>query len=73
EIDEKYANPITFWSDHATKGSGTVICSTHFKDDEDNSGGDGSGKMKQEVRFGKHAAFSTPIKEFKKGAHKDMI
>ena len=28
---EKYARPITFWTDFAAKGSGTAICSTPAK------------------------------------------
>ncbi|KAJ3100253.1 hypothetical protein HDU97_002389 [Phlyctochytrium planicorne] len=55
-------HPITFWSDHATKGSGTVICSS--KPEELGATGG--------VRFGKHAAFSTPIKEYLKGEVKDQ-
>ncbi|KAI9335773.1 hypothetical protein BDR26DRAFT_1009206 [Obelidium mucronatum] len=61
----KYSHPITFWSDHATKGCGTVICSTSFtgKEEQINS--------ETGIQFGKHAAFSTPIKEFNKGAVKE--
>ncbi|KAI8834730.1 hypothetical protein BJ741DRAFT_609012 [Chytriomyces cf. hyalinus JEL632] len=68
--EEKAANydhPITFWSDHATKGCGTVICSTNFENADEAAIKDIYG-----IRFGKHAAFSTPIKEFKKGPVKDV-
>ncbi|KAI8614062.1 hypothetical protein BC830DRAFT_1129210 [Chytriomyces sp. MP71] len=63
----RYEHPITFWSDHATKGLGTVICSTDFDNPVEAAIKDTYG-----TRFGKHAAFSTPIKEFKRGPVKDV-
>ncbi|KAJ3067211.1 hypothetical protein HDU98_009594 [Podochytrium sp. JEL0797] len=67
EKQSRYNHPITFWSDHATKGCGTVICSTAFTKE-------GVELPPQEfgIQFGKHAAFSTPIKEFNKAPVKDL-
>ncbi|KAJ3204773.1 hypothetical protein HDU82_005620 [Entophlyctis luteolus] len=68
EITAKYQHPITFWSDHAKKGCGTVICSTKFAGAVD----DVTATNEEGIRFGKHAAFSTPIQEFNKGPVKDV-
>ncbi|KAJ3121947.1 hypothetical protein HK098_003266 [Nowakowskiella sp. JEL0407] len=52
---KKYSKPRTFWTDHAIQGHGTVYSSTKISDV--------AGKSVGSVKFGKHAAFSTPIKE----------
>ncbi|KAJ1544284.1 Sperm-associated antigen 8 [Cladochytrium tenue] len=53
------AGPITFWSDHATRGQGTTICSGLAEVGRtDVVGGD--------VKFGKHTDFSTPVVEYRK-------
>ncbi|KAJ3206511.1 hypothetical protein HDU67_008143 [Dinochytrium kinnereticum] len=62
ETSPHFDHPITFWSDHATKGAGTVICSSKTNELQATGG----------VRFGKHAAFSTPIKEYNKGDVKNV-
>lgn len=53
----KYQFPISFWSDHASKYDGNTICSitgSEFRQLEEN----------QRIRFGRHAAFSTPVEEY---------
>ncbi|KAJ3114094.1 hypothetical protein HDU96_002554 [Phlyctochytrium bullatum] len=59
---KRFETPITFWSDHATKGAGTVICSSKTEELEATHG----------ARFGRHAAFSTPITEYLKGEVKNV-
>ena len=75
EQSAKYNRAITFWTDFAVKGSGTAICSTdvgdlqHLGGLEQNTVGLRACQQHQNhasavgVRFGRHAAFTTPIKE----------
>ncbi|KAI9362077.1 hypothetical protein DFJ73DRAFT_813324 [Zopfochytrium polystomum] len=51
---EKLSNPITFWTHHAEKGEGTVICSASPTE------------ISTFGKFGRHTTFSTPIQELKK-------
>ncbi|KAJ8330424.1 hypothetical protein O5D80_001415 [Batrachochytrium dendrobatidis] len=76
---DKYAKPITFWSDYAAKGSGTAVCSTPAKylhkqgySQEPNNNevvGHRAGQIHEmqasdvPIRFGKHPTFSCPIHE----------
>jgi hypothetical protein len=63
ELLDKYQTPITVYSDqHSTMTNLTVICSTPFKELKTSPSA-----IK---RFGRHAAFSTPIQDYKKEATK---
>jgi hypothetical protein len=66
EESAKFAHPITFWTDHALKGHGTVICSSTAEAVAMGAVTTGG------VRFGRHADFSTPIKEYMKGSVKNV-
>ncbi|KAJ3331983.1 hypothetical protein HDU76_001657 [Blyttiomyces sp. JEL0837] len=59
---QKFSSPITFWSDHASKGTGTVICSKRYEK---------TGEASKNTKFGRHAAFSTPIEDYHRGATKN--
>ncbi|KAJ3412029.1 hypothetical protein HDV05_001359 [Chytridiales sp. JEL 0842] len=63
---QKFSHPITFWTDQALKGTSTVICSSTPAEVHHTAAELGG------VRFGRHAAFSTPIKEYTKGSVKDV-
>ncbi|TPX34873.1 hypothetical protein SmJEL517_g02654 [Synchytrium microbalum] len=56
-MKRQYAQPVTFWTDQAAMANGIAICSMP------------SNGLANAASFGKHADFSTPIREFKKGAH----
>lgn len=74
---KKFNRAITFWTDFAVKGSGTAICSTDATllqklenvDDSKKVVGLRACQLYQNhasaaaVKFGRNAAFSTPIKE----------
>lgn len=68
-----FATPITFWSDFATKETGTTICSTDSRRLYEVGG-----RIKSHleanpapVKFGKHAGFSTMIQEYNKTTSKE--
>ncbi|KAI8811877.1 hypothetical protein BJ742DRAFT_105547 [Cladochytrium replicatum] len=58
EVDH-FRHPITFWSDHAKTGQGTVMCSTVASELVERQ------ERNCLERFGRHASFTTPIEEYK--------
>ncbi|KAI9193332.1 uncharacterized protein BJ171DRAFT_637905 [Polychytrium aggregatum] len=67
---QKHDMPVTFWSDHAVRGHGTVICSTTSKQLTNLGIPVGDEHLCAIKRFGRHTAFTTPIEEFKGGPTK---